>query len=58
MFSVEPKVQRGYDQETLSTVAWPAMKESAAIYDSYHCTKLMLGSTRPWPTKAGTISYK
>ena len=48
LFSVEPQVQRGYDQETLSSVAWPAIRESAAIYDSYHCNKV-----EDWTTLIG-----
>ena len=53
LFSVEPQAQKGYDQSTLGRVAWPAMRDHAAIYDSYHCRDLGLGNSRAWPTKEG-----
>ena len=54
LLSVEPKVDYGYDQQTLRYVVWPAIRESAVIHDSYYCRdKQRFGETRPWPTKGG-----
>ena len=54
LLSVKPEVHYGYDQQTLRQLAWPAIRHSAAIFDSYFCgDREKFGHTRPWPTKAG-----
>ena len=44
LFSVEPQVQKGYDQDTLSKKAWPTIRQSVAVYDSFYCNKVQSGS--------------
>ena len=54
LWSVQPQLDYSFDQQTLRSVVWPAIRDSAAIFDSYFCRDVeRFGHGRPWPTKGG-----
>ena len=50
--SVEPQLDKGYDQVVLNSLVWPDIRDVAAIFDSYNCREVeKYGQARPWPTR-------
>ena len=58
LLGVQPNLYKFYDQRVLNSRVWPAIRDHAAIYDSYNCGMVWkFGHCRPWPTKRTGFQY-
>ena len=58
LLSVEPQLNKGFAQQILNSRVWPAIRDRAAIFDSYNCLDVeKYGQCRPWPTKREGYLY-
>ena len=58
IWDVTPDLDKSYDQVVLEAKVWPAIREEAAVYDSYHCLEVeRYGHSMPWPVRRRELEF-
>ena len=58
LWSVEPQLDKGFDQAVLNSLVWPTIRDLAAVFDSYNCREVeRFGQSRAWPTQREGYRY-